>query len=325
VPLACDQDLDELGLARVRRLVRGGDFHDAVELLQRLFPDDVDRVSSEYDGAIIDAVRRSRCVTEEAIAYGVAHGLLHEVDAARIRATVQVMRGDIDAGLAAFQALIDGYPQVELGWRILAAEALSEAGCHDAVIEQLETLLPEVLDTGQHDELVPDLIDIRRRAFYKTDRLSLRRGSVYWIIAYDDLDTRAVAAARAAGYHNDSWNNVIPLSRKLLHSTFRRGNVLAVPFFPHEHADGDGGASRMYRKERTDIEATLRACAVAAEGLPVYAVPLQPHHRDRPGIVRSIDAQLSAGQGVAWPPTADAPCWCGQAKTYANCCRALID
>jgi hypothetical protein len=306
--------VDELGLARVRRLVRGGDFDEAVELLRGLFRDDVRRVSAEYDGAILDAVRRSRCVIEEGIAHGVAHGLLDDVDAARIRATALIMRGDIDAGLAAVQGLIDNYPEVALGWRIIAAEALSEAGRDDLVMEQLETLLPEVLDTGHHDELLPDLIDIRRRAFYKSGRLSIRPGSVYWIIEFDDLDTRAVAAARAAGHHEDSWNNVIPMSRELLRSMFRRGDALAVPFSPHHFPKGD----------RADVEATLRACAVAAEGLPVYAVPLPTNHEDSDGILRCIDTELNAGRGVAWPPGADASCWCGQDKTYATCCRALI-
>jgi tetratricopeptide (TPR) repeat protein len=232
----------------------------------------------------------------------------------------------------------------------MAGMAYQDHGDHETALRWLDAGLEGVLETGQPDELLAQLANLRVTSLRALDRE-----------VPDDLDARAEEALTALRAHAEleraeanaqvrpaileriyagetevaeRWDDVVDVP------VARGGGAMALAWFPAQEFDEAVARWPELATHGADHATYVRALqghllGFAAHGTKPRLAPItvdglvafaRSHERDpAASATRAHYAAEVArrGEAVAWPPGRNAPCWCGSGTKYKRCCATV--
>ncbi|WP_424213633.1 SEC-C domain-containing protein [Streptomyces sp. BI20] len=146
-----------------------------------------------------------------------------------------------------------------------------------------------------------------------------------WALGSDDpAELRAeIARLRAElGDHRAALSRPFPVA--LLHWPAEElGELLtAYPTLAGEYPSHDAHLADVEHKLRTLLRSGTANLGVVTASVPSYEAFAASEHTSpaSPSLLAEYATTLAArGRAEAWPPAADAPCWCGSGRAYADC------
>lgn len=311
-----EEDLQRL-FADVDAAKSSGDVEATVQLLRSAL-DNPELDSMFFRGSVVDELADVYATSGR---FAEAHAVIREAEQAGwLKAEYAAMRNAgllLDAGHvamgAARYAALRPHTLDDVDLMFEAGVQLADAGLHAPAVEWLADGVRLALAHDDVEGLLEEVLEARLASLEALDR------------SLDDVQRDGIVHLRRhARYQQPEQQQVQP----------------AVAYFPaseHEKARqvwpdlaeilGEGFADYVPLVERQLRE-------VARAGLRPVLAPLVIDDYLEWARVREMDAGaantraayavelMNDGQGAGWPPSRNAPCWCGSATKYKKCCGA---